>query len=128
MLSQLGHFVRLKPPELKKEDEPDDMRIGAFLHQMVTDTIAKVREVKKADKSVILVGWGVAAAVNCQVAAMEPVSACVCLGFPMFTLEGARGDADDPILDLRSHVLFVVGEVSYLILYLVYLNHLDYFT
>ena len=34
---------------------------------MVTDTIAKVREVKKADKSVILVGWGVAAAVNCQV-------------------------------------------------------------
>jgi len=110
MLSQLGQFVRLKPPELKKE-EPD-MRIGAFLHQMVTDTIAKVREVKKADKSVILVGWGVAAAVNCQVAAMEPVSACICLGFPMFTLEGARGDADDPILDLRSHVLFVVGEVA----------------
>ena len=35
---------------------------------MVTDTIAKVREVKKAsDKSVILVGWGVAAAINCQV-------------------------------------------------------------
>ena len=79
---------------------------------MVTDTIAKVREAKKADKAVILVGWGVAAAVNCQVAAMEPVSACVCLGFPMFTIEGARGDADDPILDLRSHVLFVIGEVS----------------
>ena len=39
-----------------------------LLHQMVTDTIAKVREVKKAsDKSVILVGWGVAAAINCQV-------------------------------------------------------------
>ena len=68
-------------------------------------------EAKKADKAVILVGWGVAAAVNCQVAAMEPVSACVCLGFPMFTIEGARGDADDPILDLRSHVLFVIGEV-----------------
>ena len=31
MLSQLGQFVRLKPPELKKE-EPD-MRIGAFLNQ-----------------------------------------------------------------------------------------------
>ena len=30
MLSQLGQFVRLKPPELKKE-EPD-MRIGAFLN------------------------------------------------------------------------------------------------
>ena len=34
---------------------------------MVTDTIAKVREAKKADKAVILVGWGVAAAINCQV-------------------------------------------------------------
>ena len=34
MLSQLGHFMRLKPPELKKEEQAD-MRIGAFLHQVI---------------------------------------------------------------------------------------------
>ena len=39
MLSQLGQFVRLKPPELKKE-EPD-MRIGAFLNQGIVCKITR---------------------------------------------------------------------------------------
>lgn len=112
MLSQLGNFVRVSPPVLSKED-PNPTLIGPFLHKMVTDIIAKIREVKRAnDRPVILVGWGVGAAINCQVAAMEPVAGCVCLGFPMFTLDGSRGDADDPILELRCPVLFVVGELA----------------
>ena len=41
---------------------------------------------------------------------MAPVAACICLGLPMFTLKGSHGNADDPILDHREHMLFVVGE------------------
>ena len=57
-------------------------------------------------------GWGVGAAINVQIAAMESVTCCVCLGFPMQTLAGFRGDVDDSIYDLKCPVLFVLGQNS----------------
>ena len=62
------------------------------------------------DSPLVLVGWGVSSAVNCQVAAMESVDALVCLGFPMATLDGARGEQDDPIMELKTPVQFIVGQ------------------
>ncbi len=63
------------------------------------------------------------AAVNCQVACMEAqasaslggsahggISGLVCLGFPLYTLDGMRGEPDDPIFELRLPILFVVGQ------------------
>jgi len=93
--------------------------IGGFLQKMITVVSSKLKEVKRGnpDKPIVLVGWGVGAAINCHVASMEAsgytipnISALICLGFPMHTLDGTRGEADDPVLDLRVPTLFVIGQ------------------
>ena len=136
-----------------------ETKIGPYLHRMITTIGSKIREIKKnhADRPIILVGWGVGAAINCTIAGMEQVlcaqqqqhhqqqaspgghssaapglsgdqkpvlpanlqppappssgiKACICMGFPLYTTDGLRGEPDDPLLDLRAPTMFVVGE------------------
>lgn len=43
---------------------------------------------------------------------MDSVTAVVCLGFPLCTVEGIRGEPDDNIYSMRCPTLFVIGQNS----------------
>lgn len=40
------------------------------------------------------------------------MAALIFLGFPLFCVDGKRGDPDDFILDLRAPTMFVIGQSS----------------
>ena len=86
--------------------------VAHFLYQMVLATLRKVRELKASwlDRPVILMGWGVQDAKASHVAGIDKLAVLVCLGLPMATLAGSRGQAGDPLLEIKTPVLFIIGE------------------
>jgi len=112
-LGCLGKVIMINVP-LPRTTTMYKTSVNHYLYQLVSATLAKVRECKggSSDRPVVLMGWGPGAAIAAHVAGLEKVCGVVCLGFPSTSLSGYRGDLGDTILDLKSPTLFVVGEKS----------------
>ncbi|KAI8478153.1 KAT8 regulatory NSL complex subunit 3, partial [Branchiostoma belcheri] len=110
-LSNLGKVI---PVTMHTVNGGSGVTVSQLLEHMVSAVKNKVGELRGhfPNRPIVLIGWSVGGLIALHAAVSESVNAVVCLGFPFVGMEGGRGDIDDPLLELKTPTLFVVGQDS----------------
>lgn len=112
LLSSMGQLINVNIPY--KPDQ-NALEILQVIKNSVKDKIRDTRKKKFNElRPLVLVGFnqGSLIAIHCALDNPGQVSTVICLGFPLSSINGFRGDLDDPMLDMNIPILFVVGQMA----------------
>ncbi|CAL7938463.1 unnamed protein product [Xylocopa violacea] len=116
-ISQLGALGMVVTVHTHLGLAANRMTMMVCIDQLVQATRTKIQDMRSdyPGRPIVLVGFNTGAALACQVAQMEHITAVICLGYPFFTVEGKRGTLDDTLMDIRCPVMFVIGQNATLV-------------
>lgn len=112
LLSAMGQLVNVNIPYRAEQNAQE------ILQLIKTSVREKIRDIRKKKfnelRPLILVGFnqGSLIAIHCALENPGQVSSIICLGFPLTSINGFRGDLDDPMLEMNIPILFVVGQMA----------------
>jgi uncharacterized protein len=104
-LQQIGTVVTLDYPYMlagRKLPDPHAKLVAAH-----SEALARARALQPGP--VVLIGKSMGSRMGCHVALTEPVTAVVCLGYPLQSPGPRAAVRDQVLLELRTPVLFVQG-------------------
>lgn len=116
-ITQLGSLGMVATVHTHMGLAANRMTMMVCMDQLVQATRAKIQDVRSdcPGRPIILVGFNSGAALACQIAQMEHITAVICIGFPFTTVEGKRGTPDDVLMDIRCPVMFIIGQNATLV-------------